>query len=261
MPKRLFGLLGLVLLLAACNGGGGGDQSVSPQTNLIDWDRNPNTVIFRSDVTGGSTDPFLRSSEIPACTIYGDNHIVWTVELGSFNTQVLEDRPSNDQINTFVNFLALNKQIYNYKARANVEPATSNPPVVETLRLFVNGLDHVTDAFSGWDAQYYQDVTQSCRAISTAPALYAPTVGWISAKVVEYNTNASSLLWDAPANGLDLAALAAEGKARWVTDRNVPVIWNVLRTSPADIQFTQDNISYWVSLQIPNITRDAPAAP
>lgn len=263
MRKCLLCLTGLIaLLLAACGGGGEPVPGASAPGNLIEWDRNPNTVIFRADVTGGSsTDPFLAASEIPACTIYGDNHVVWTNELGAFNTQVLEDRLTDDQVRTFVNFLVLNRLFYNYTERSDVAPASSTAPVVETLLLFVNNVSYETDAFSGWDGQYYQEVVQSCRSISTAPVLYAPNGAWIAAKLVDYDPNAPALLWDAAANGLDLAALAAEGKPRWITDRNVGVIWNILRTSPVNIQFNQDNMQYWVSLQAPNITRESPAAP
>ncbi|MBZ0281291.1 MAG: hypothetical protein K8L97_11165 [Anaerolineae bacterium] len=263
MRKCLLCLIGLIALaITACGTGGETIPGASAPGNLIEWDRNPNTIVFRADVTGGSsTDPFLAASEIPACTIYGDNHVVWTNELGAFNTQVLEDRLTDDQMRTFVNFLVLNRQIYNYKARTDVAPASSTAPVVETLLLFVNNVPHETDAFSGWDGQYYQEVVQSCRSISTAPALYVPAAAWITARVVEYDPSATALLWDAAANGLDLAALAAEGNPRWITDRNVAVIWNILRTSPPNIQFNQDNLQYWVSVQAPNITRESPPAP
>ncbi len=262
MPKRLFCLLGAALLaLAACGGGSDPSTTVVSDSTLINWDRNPNTIIFRADVTGGSTDPFIARSEVPVCTVYGDNHVVWTNELGPFNVQVLEDRVSDETIQDFVLFLTLNLQFYTRQSRANLEPASNPAPVVETLLLFVNGVTHTTDAFSEWPPDYYSNVIQACKAISSAPVIYAPAAGWVSAQAVPYDTSAPTLPWDAAANGLDLAALATEGQPRWITDRNVPVIWNILRTSPPNILFTQGEQTYWVALQIPNLTRNAPAAP
>src|SRR5688572_470647 len=111
MAKRLLAGIGLLCLLvtAACQQGGGGAPVVN-STNPIDWDRNPSTIVFRADITGGSGDPFLAANEIPPCTVYGDNHIVWVNELGPFETQVLEDRVTDDQMRQFINAVALNEQ-------------------------------------------------------------------------------------------------------------------------------------------------------
>jgi hypothetical protein len=252
----------LALVLAACGGGGGGgDQSAVTEGSLIEWDRNPNTVIFRADVVGGDEDPFIARSEIPPCTIYGDNHIVWTNELGPFNVQVLEDRLPDDKIRDFVNFLALQQQIYKYAAKSDQQVGSSAAPVVETLTLFVNNVNHVTDAFAGWDHNYYQGILDYCTNISSAPVLYVPSAAWVSAKVVDYDSNAVGIQWDADANGLKLADLAASGDRKWITDRNVGLIWNILRTSPPNTQFGEGDVRYDVALEVPNITRDAPAAP
>ncbi len=251
----------LALLLAACGGGGGNGQAAVSEGSSIDWDRSPSTVVFRADVVGGDQNPFITRSEIPACTIYGDGHLVWTNELSMVNIQVLEDHLTDDVIRGFVNFLALQQQIYRYAAKADLQPPSAVAPVVETLTLFVNNVNHVTDAFAGWDHNYYQVIVDSCAALSTAPVLYAPTAGWVSATVVDYDSNAVSILWDGNAAGLKLADLAASGERKWVTDRNIGVIWNILRTSPPNTQFAEDDARYIVSLEVPNITRDAPQAP
>ncbi|HSS97694.1 MAG TPA: hypothetical protein VLK33_11725 [Terriglobales bacterium] len=265
MVRRLLTLAGLLVigLLAACNGNAGGNQPPVQVDNasLIEWDRSPSTVVFRADVTGGNPDPLLARSELPACTLYGDNHAVWTNELGPFEVQVLEDRLTDDQMRTFVNFVALNEQIYKYPARKDDDPASAVTPVVESLALFVNNVNHVTDAFSGWDIDYYQRLLKGCKDISLAPAIYEPTAAWISAQAIPYDPTSPGVLWDPQANNLSLADLAASGERKWITDRNVRVIWKILRTSPPSVQLTENDISYHVALEVPNITRESPAAP
>jgi hypothetical protein len=265
MAKRLLTVITIILigLLAACNSNAGGDQPPVQvdNSNPIQWDRNPNTIVFRADVTGGSGDPFLARNEIPPCTVYGDNHIVWTNEVGPFEVQILEDRVTDDQMRQFISFVAIDQNIYRFLARQDDAPASAVSPVVETLTLFVNGLNHVTDAFSGWEGEYYQALLKACRDISVAPVVYEPAAAWVSAQVIEYDPTSPGVFWDAAANGLSLAQLATSGERTWVTDRNVRVLWGILRTSPPSVMFNEDNIPYHVSLEIPNVTRESPAAP
>lgn len=265
MMKRLWiGLGWLVVMLAGCSIGGnnaGSPPAVSQQTNPIDWDRNPKTVVFRADVTGGNADPFYVRSEIPPCTIYGDNHVVWTNELGVNNVQILEDRVSDEKILTFINYVLLNKRLYDFTAKADTLPLTDNPPVYETLTLFVNNVLHKTDVFGGWDSQYYQDILLNCRQISSAPVLYVPSGAWISAREVAYDSEMPRQPWSAAANGLSLKDLAASGQPKWITDRNVGVFWTMFLTSPKSIQFMEGDSQFNVALQVPNITRDSPDAP
>jgi hypothetical protein len=257
MRTRWFTLLWIVpLLLAAC--AAAPSQPVTDGA-AIQWDRSAATVVFRADVTGGAQDPFAARNDIPPCTLYGDNRVVWTNDLGQYNTQVLEDRLTDDQIRTYVNYLALNEQLYSFKARAELP---SNPsPVVERLTLFVNGVNHVTDAFSGWDTQVYLRILDNCRKISMRPVLVVPAAAYLSAQVEDYDPMAISIYWDSAANGLSLAELAVSGERKWLTGQTVTAIWNVLRGSPPSVQFTENEITYAVALEVPNLTAQSPAAP
>src|SRR5215216_2647266 len=104
--------LALFLLIAAC-------RPVSPtevQSNLVSWDRSPQTIIFRADVVGGESD-FQARNNIPNCTIYGDNHVVWVNELGASEIQVLEDRLPDAAINAYAQYLAGKERLYTFEAR------------------------------------------------------------------------------------------------------------------------------------------------
>jgi hypothetical protein len=69
------------------------------------------------------------------------------------------------------------------------------------------------------------------------------------------------IFWDATANGLRLADVAQSADRRWIADRNVRVIWAILRESPSNIIFNEDGNTYRLALEVPNITRESPAAP
>jgi hypothetical protein len=264
MARRLFICISITALLgiAACQ-----PNAVDPNAQVvdnrppIDWDRNPNTVVFRADVTGGSVDPFVSRNDMPYCTVYGDNHIVWINELGPFETQVLEDRVSDEKMRDFIYYVGIEKNIYQYDQRQDNQPASSNSPVVETLSLNVNGVLHETDPFSGWDFDYYSSLLKACKDISEAPVLFEPAAAYVSARTAIYDPTSPSIFWDPQANGLSLAELAASGERRWITDRNVRVLWQIIRTSPPSIIFNENELQYQVALEIPNITRNAPAAP
>jgi hypothetical protein len=265
MAKRLLTWIGKVALvaMAACQPNAvdpNAPAAVDPR-NPVEWDRNPSTVVFRADVVGGNGDPFLERNAMPPCTAYGDNHIVWVNELGPFETQVLEDRVTDDQLRTFINYVAIDQGFYSMNERQDNEPASAVNPVVEVLTLFVNNINYQTDAFAGWPVDYYARLLKACKDISVAPVIYEPTAAHVSAQVAVYDPTSPSILWDAQANGLSLAELAASGERRWITDRNVRVIWNILRTSPPGVMFNEGDMQYNVALEIPNVTRNSPPAP
>lgn len=260
--QSVLGLL-MILALAACGGAPAGPTSTDGGfSGPIVWDRSPETIVFRADVVGGSDADLLPAlSEIPPCTVYGDNRVVWTNELGTYDTQVLWDKVTDEQIQNFITYLTINKQIYSSQSRGELQPPGSAQPVVETLTVFVNGVEHRTDAFAGWDFDYYQDILNQCRSISQTPVLYEPEAAWLTAQAVSYDSNAPLVPWDGTASGLDLAELAAAGEPRWISGPNLRILWNIVRTSPPRVQLIQDGVPYFIALQVPGVTRQSPPAP
>jgi hypothetical protein len=257
--RRVLFLCLLLITLAACDnsantaGSGGGDP--------IQWDRSPSAIVFRAEVRGGEYEgTFLSRNEIPLCTIYGDNRVVWTSEGGGVN-QVLYDQVTDERIREFVNYLAVVETIYQYTAGADDLPPASVSPVVETLTLHVNDVEHRTDAFGGWNIDYFERILRACRSISNAPVVFEPEGGWVSAEAVAYSSEAISSAWDANAAGLSFAELATSGTPRWITGDLVRIVWNALRQSPFDSRFREGDSQYRVALQVPNVTYNSPPPP
>ncbi len=225
------------------------------------WERSPAAIVFRADVTGGNQDEFFTRSETPYCTVYGDNRIVWTNELGPYHVQVLYDQVPDDRIKLFVDSLTLSERIYDYPSQAKYAVPRSNKPSVEFMDLNVDGKPFMTDAFSGWEYAYYQRILDRCRTISTAPVLFEATEGWLSVRPTEYKSQMPMILWDAKASGLSLAGISTGRQPYWLTGSNAPVLWHILTTTPAGVQLVEDDKAYQIALQVPNVTRDSPPAP
>ena len=266
--KRIISLMGILLLVSACQalgGGGGGDNSQSSETNqssggVIQWDKDPLNVVFRADITGGDNqDAFFTKNEIPPCTVYGDGRVVWT---STDTTDILFDFLSDQEVVNFVSNLTIQQRFYTYQARRDVQLPENIEPVVETLTLNVNDLVHQSDSYSAWPPNYFSTILELCQNLSDSPTIFLPEEAWISIEVTEYDSTAPTIYWEPDASGLSIREVAnAEDSRMWIEGQNVGIIWNVFRTDPPDTQFNEDGFDYFVALEIPGVTRDAPPAP
>ncbi|MBC8171316.1 MAG: hypothetical protein H7X77_06575, partial [Anaerolineae bacterium] len=74
--------------------------------DAIQWERSPTTIIFRAEYTGGGIeDEFYTRNDIPYCTIYGDNRVVWTTTNLRNDDGVVFDVVSDEKIRLFVDRL------------------------------------------------------------------------------------------------------------------------------------------------------------
>jgi len=228
--------------------------------DTIQWDRTPSTVVFRAEITGGGNDIYTRN-EIPPCTIYGDNRVVWTTTTLRNDDGVVYDVVSDEAIRVFIDRLIHVYKIYDYSTGADLLAPSTVEPVAERLTMFINGNVHQTDSFAGWEYSYFSQILQECQNISTTPVTYQPDGAWVSAQRIPYDPNHPSILWDGAAADLKLGELADAGKPRWVTGRNILVLWDRLRHGGIDLQFQDGDQTFWVAVEVPNITRSSPPAP
>jgi hypothetical protein len=124
----------------------------------------------------------------------------------------------------------------------------------------INDQTHRFDSVGGWAAGYYAGLVRRCTEIAAAPAEFAPDGGaWVTVREVTYNPDQPAVLWSAD-NGIDLGALGTE--RQWVTGEAALALWDVLWTAVRpDLQIQQGERTFQAVMQVPGITRDAPAAP
>jgi hypothetical protein len=260
MIWRLFSTVGFLFILAACSSGSTDSQQTTSE--FIRWDRSPQTVVFRADVVNkDESQAFRARNEVPPCTIYGDNRIVWMNDLGDFSTQVLWDTLTDQQVSDFIQYLGIVEGIYEHDARADLQPPSDVAPIVETLSVSVNERQHVTDSFSDWEIDYFQRLQNVCKTITQSPILFEPQGAYVSAQEIPFDSSAPLLLWQGEAAGLRLSELASSGERRWITDQNVRILWEIMRTSSPQLIFQEGSTSYTVAMEVPGVTRDAPPAP
>jgi hypothetical protein len=243
---------------------GGGDSSANTNSErpVIQWDRSPSTVVFRAEVVGGEdAGTIFEKSQVPACTIYGDNRVVWPIAGTDDITQVIYDIVPDAAIIGFIEDLTINDRIYEYDARADVQIPDSTTPVFEQLTVFVNGRQHVTDIFGGWDFNYYEAILNRCLTLSGAPVIFEPDGGWLSAEATEYDSNRPSIRWSIEATNVDLAAIAAGGEPVWMTGNTARIFWTLLLDSTPRVQFETESGVFNIAFQVPNVTTDSPPAP
>lgn len=249
----------LLLLLAACHPPPTNDENATnTDPNLVQWDRSPQTVIFRADVIGGDS-AFLARNAVPNCTIYGDNRMVWVNELGPFQIEVLEDRLPDGAISAFIQYLTVNERIYTFEAGMPTVQAQSFglKPVVETVLVNVSGAEHHADSLSDWDDQWFSRVLDACKRLAQAPVLVQPTGGWLAAQPVSYDMQKPLVIWDAD---VPLADAPADAPL-WFSGDKAAQLWTTLHSLPSNVIFQDGDAYYEVALQVPGITRDAPPAP
>ncbi len=263
---RWFALMMLTALLTACEVLGGGTPVATlerPDLAIIDWERSASTVVFRAEVAGGlSETAFVNRNDVPYCTVYGDNRVVWTTSGNRADDTVVWDIVSDDTIRTFVETLTVGFGYYSYRSGAElITPMPEAPlPVYDRLTLFVNGEAHQIDSLGGFDFDFFEKILQICTTLSTTPVLFEPTAAWVSAQRTDYNPSLPSHSWDIAQ--LNLAELADSGERRWITataeDRSVIDLWTLLHTWGADAQFETQGGTFHVAVEVPNVTRFSP---
>lgn len=227
----------------------------------VQWDRSASTIVFQADVVGGDTDVIEARNRVPFCTIYGDNRVVWTNEVGSYHIQVLFDQVSDDQIRFFVESLIISERFYDYGGSPTPEVTREVQPVVETLTLNVNGEQRITSAFDGWDYAFFQRILERCRTLSGAPVLFEPAAAWITAARVLPQADTPVVLWDAAATGVDLAAIAETGRRQWVEAPIIAALWRTMRQAPPGLLFIQGDGDYRIAVEVPNVSASLPPLP
>ncbi len=263
--RRVAILILILIALTACDTDGSGNDQSFGDNQLVVWDRNPEHIVFQVDVVGGRfAESFLGRNQIPLCTIYGDNRIVWVNELNDFEVQVLWDQLTDQQIQDFIVFETMTQAVFNYDAQADLQIPGEVSPVVEVISVNVNDREHKTDSFSteSWPVGYFEDQVRFCGQVSRAPVLFEPTGAWLSVQSLEYDSTRPLQVWDSETTGLDFMALAEKGEPEWIEGQNLAILWNIMRqSSPRTLYLDRDASAYEVVLEVPGVHPSAAPAP
>lgn len=251
-------ILILMSLLAACQPG----VDVTPsEEELVQWNKDPYSVVFRAEIVGGdNADAFYLLNEVPGCTIYGDGRVVWAAD-GSGPRNILFDFVSPEDMSSFIVELGITRKFYEYEEGFPLQLPSTSKPIYERLTLENNGIKYVSDSFSVWPYDYYNQSLQLCVAQAKTPRTFEPDGAWISAQEMAYDARIPSLFWDEQAASLSFFSLAATQERRWLEGSLVKILWNALKENGFDVQFGEAEKYYRIALQVPGVTRDAPPAP
>lgn len=231
------------------------NAAVTVNDTVIRWVRSPEEIVFRAEVTGGAqSETITGKREVPLCTLYGDNRIVWVNELGAFNIEVLYDRIEDNVIGDFLMWLTVNQRIYTYQTPADAETGA----VVEAVTINVNGITHSANGFSGWDDDWFSAIMNACRALSQTPVLFEPTGAWLTVESAPYDRQAPAITWTTA--GVDLPTQAG-AEPMWITGEAMIRLWRLQLTQPSRFLLVQNDGYYASALQVPGISRTSPPAP
>lgn len=262
---RLLILLSLLLALAACDTATDATTNAANSNSIIQWDRSPETVVFRAEVTGGQrAGTFLARNEIPLCTIYGDNRVVWLNELDNFDVEVLWDKVTDQQIQDFISLLTISRRFFTYDAGADLQMPSEEQPVVEVITVNVNDRQHVADSFSSepWPFDYFSGIVDFCKQVSRAPVIFEPEGAWLTVHSAGYDTTRPMLVWNGETTGLDFNEQAASSESMWMTGQNLLILWNMIRSSSPNTLFTDlEGNAFEVVLEVPSVHPTSPPAP
>lgn len=252
----------MVISLAGCGGGNDdGEVGDNPALSVIQWSHDPLAVVFRANVVGGDLSVTDVNNSIPDCTLYGDGRVVYPQNNPNGRQEVIFDTIDDNAIEGFINDLTIGQRIFTYSEGYSRQQPQSIVPVYEQLVLEVNGERHVTDVFASWPPSYYQDVLKMCRELALRPRLFSPTGAWISAVEVPLDLMKPQIIWDSTLVPFSFVGLVVDGSKRWIEGGVVGYLWDQVIAPSIRVRFVENDQVFEISLQVPGVMLDAPAAP
>src|SRR5690606_8229792 len=157
------------------------DDAQNPAENLtgvLEWERNPDTIILRIDERRDQEDPAVLANAVPPCTLWGDGRLVWTVSIENEN-QVLEARLSDEEVRRLLWDGIIQRGFYDW--RSDFIIPDGNNQTIQTITLNLYDEVFTVSRYGNWPVNGYHAILQSCLEVSSTPVLFIPTGGWLSA--------------------------------------------------------------------------------
>lgn len=256
MRRTILRVMLLTVVLSAC--GAAPTPAPNVPENILTWDKDPNAIIFRIDREWSTDSREDALNRVPLCTIYGNGHIVWVNVVPPNGEEILEAFIDDVTFRGFLDFLIRDLKYYSipdYAARQQPSPST---PTLETISLILAGTPQTIRSYSAWENDAYAQMLARCTTLSSTPAQFAPTGGWLSVLAVE-NNGAPSLLW--PVRAAVELDKATGAQPVWISGEIVQKIWATQRETRGNVLWVERDRFYRIVLQVPGISRDSPPAP
>jgi hypothetical protein len=126
----------------------------------------------------------------------------------------------------------------------------------------VGGRTHSADNYGGWASDYFSRILDICRNLSRAPILFEPSEAWTTVREVPLLSDAPYILWrPEERGGLSLSSIVANGGSQWISGTIVTELWRELHRLPYTVIYGEGDKGYQIAVQVPGLTRNAPAAP
>ena len=257
MGKRLLFVAIVGVLLAACT------PAPVPSTpvTLLGWDHNPDSVIFQQTRFYDGEDAIRAKNRIPLCTLYGNNHIVWTTIDSTSGEQVYEYQVDDATINSFLEFLIRDEKFYEIPdyGKLRVPPAAGSGNVVgvTSMLLNLNNQPQKVTNTGPWPNNTFDAILKKCSTLSSKSAVYAPAGAWVSAVPLSKPSGNPAITWPTNAQ-IQLRDVVASGTSKWLVDPAFTRVWQLIRSTQGQIQFQEGGNTYLVALEVPGFSLTTP---
>lgn len=259
MSKRLVILSVLILVLTAC--GEDAQSNDTGQQRLFDWDRSADFVLFRLDEVVEDDDELVINNTIPPCTIYGNGRLIFTNEGDDF--EVLEARLNDDQIRAYIeNAIGLGFYGWEDDLLEDSGNETTGVPL-RSISLNLYAEPRTIERYSGFPVDGFEQLLNDCRNLSEQRALVAPlNGGWLRVAPAEDVTPDDLFVQGWPRTApFSLIEISNSGSSFWVADQEwATALWE-FAIRPQRIAFFEEGRGFYISLQIPGVSRNSPPAP
>ena len=254
---------GLTLGLGGCNGNSNsGSATTAPANNppAIGWDKSPSAITFRLDRTLNGEANVSAANRLPLCTLYGNGHLVWVNIIPPNGEQVLETQLDDAAIRSFLDYLIRQQHFYSVVDYAASQLPPSGQYVVESAALNLKDAVRTVRSYGQWPNNEFQLMLNTCSHLTKQPVLYVPTGAWITVVPTTGASSDTPVIWsdNVPVR---LADLAANANPTWLSGDLLGTLWLQLRRTMGAIRWQENNKSYKIILQVPNVSRDSPDAP
>lgn len=258
MTRKLFVVLPVVLALVAC----GGDDAPAtptmpppPEVELV-WERDPAVIIFQADILFQDSPPEILLNHIPSCTLYGDGRLIWTRPADVGET-VMVAQLDDETIRTFLQEV-VNRGFFGFQEQYESEYSYEDV-LVSTLTAHFGGEHKVVEEFDGGAPFEFGEIYRRCLELSSSGQPFLPEGAWLTVTPRD-DTSPYVTPWpeDAP---LTLAEIAAASEPIWAQGDLLVVAWHVVHGSNSYFTAQEGQSLYFLVLQVPGLTPEAPPAP